>query len=340
MQNKDYYKILGVSKSATDKEVKSAYRKLAREFHPDVNPGDSKAEAKFQDINEAYETLSDSEKRQQYDQFGSDWRNFKGYQSGPGGRPGAGGPSGGAGFDFDFSGVDFGGGAGGMGDLFEQMFGKGGRGGGGRKRPSQGGHARADIDVSLEEAFHGATRTLTVTNQVACPACGGAGVGRGGVCHACGGSGRRSEDSKLEVKIPAGVSDGAKIRVKGKGEPGQMGGTPGDLYLTVHLRKHPDYEVKGRDLYMPAKVDLFTAVLGGKLEVSTMKGKVDLKIPPGTQGGSKFRLTGFGLPGQGGKPAGNLFVEAQISVPEKLTDEQREAFVRLSDQFSSNLGRS
>jgi DnaJ-class molecular chaperone len=232
--NKDYYKILGVSKTATEKEIKSAYRKLARQYHPDVNPGDNKAEAKFQDINEAYETLSDSEKRQQYDQFGSAWRNF---QSGPGaGR--AGGGAGGQPFDFDFSGVDFGnmGGAG-MGDLFEQMFGRGR----GRKRPSQGGNARADVEVTLEEAFHGATKSLTITSQVNCPACGGAGVGRGGVCHTCGGSGRRSEDSKLEVKIPPGVSDGAKIRVKGKGEPGQMGGTPGDLYLTVHLRKHPDY---------------------------------------------------------------------------------------------------
>lgn len=331
MQSKDYYKILGVSKSATDKEIKSAYRKLAREFHPDVNPGDSKAESKFQDINEAYETLSDSEKRQQYDQFGAGWKNFQGAPGG--GRPGGGGHP----FDFDFSGVDFGAGsgAGGMGDLFEQMFGRGR----GRKRPSQGGHARADVEISLEEAFHGATKVLTVTSQVNCTACGGAGVGRGGVCHACGGSGRRSEDSTLEVRIPAGVSDGSKIRVKGKGEPGQMGGTPGDLYLTVHLRKHPDYEVKGRDLFMTARVDMFAAVLGGKIEVNTLKGKVDLKVPPGTQGGAKFRLAGFGLPGQGGKPPGNLFVEAQIAIPEKLTEEQRGIFLQLSQQLSSNLGR-
>jgi DnaJ-class molecular chaperone len=324
---------LGVSKTATDKEINSAYRKLARQYHPDVNPGDGKAEAKFQDINEAYETLSDTEKRQQYDQFGANYQKYQG-----GARPG-GGAGGGQPFDFDFSGVDFGGGgAGGMGDLFEQMFGKG-RGGRGR-RPSQGGNARADVEISLEEAFHGATKTLTITSQIPCPACGGAGVGRGGVCHTCGGSGRRSEDSKLEVKIPAGVADGAKIRIKGKGEPGQMGGTPGDLYLTIHLRKHPDYEVKGRDLHMTARVDMFTAVLGGKIEVATLKGKVDLKIPAGTQGGSRFRLSGFGLPGSGGKPAGNLYVEAQIAIPERLTDEQREAFVRLGDQLSSNLGRS
>ena len=330
MANKDYYSILGVSKSATDKDVKSAYRKLARQYHPDVNPGDSKAEAKFQDINEAYEVLSDTEKRQQYDQFGAGWKNFQGAPGG--GRPGGGGHP----FDFDYSNVDFsgmGGGAG-MGDLFEQMFGKG-RGGGGRRRPTQGGNARGDVEVGLEEAFHGATKTITLTSQVSCPACGGAGVGRGGVCNACGGSGRRSEDSRLEVKIPAGVTEGAKIRVKGKGEPGQMGGTPGDLYLTVHVRKHPDFEVKGKDLYRSAKVDMFCALLGGKVDVSTLKGTVELKVPAGTQGGAKFRLAGFGLPGSGGKPAGNLYVEAQIVIPENLTDEQKETFRQLSDQLTS-----
>lgn len=333
MANKDYYQILGVSKSATDKEIKSAYRKLARQYHPDVNPGDSKAEAKFQDINEAYEVLSDSEKRQQYDQFGAGWKNFQGAPGG--GRPGGGGQP----FDFDFSNVDFGGmgGGGGMGDLFEQMFGRGR--GGAKRRPSQGGNARADVDVSLEEAFHGVTKTLTITSQIPCPVCGGAGVGRGGVCGTCGGSGRRSEDSKLEVKIPAGVTEGAKIRVKGKGEPGQMGGTPGDLYLTVHLRKHPDFEVKAKDMYRSVKVDMFTALLGGKVDVTTLKGTVELKIPAGTQGGSKFRLTGLGLPGSGGKAAGNLYVEAQISIPENLSDSHKETFRQLRDQLSSNLGR-
>lgn len=331
MQQKDYYKILGVPKSATEKEIKTAYRKLAREYHPDVNPGNSQAEAKFQDINEAYETLSDSEKRQQYDQFGANWKQFQGSPGGaryggPGGQP----------FDFDFSNVDFGGGGAGMGDLFEQMFGKGR----GRRRPSQGSHARADIEVTLEESFHGATKSISIASQTACPACGGGGVGRGGLCQLCSGSGRRSEESRLEVKIPAGVTDGSKIRVKGKGDPGQMGGTPGDLYLTVHLRPHPDFEVKGRDLHRTVRLDLFVAILGGKLEVSTLKGRVDLKIPAGTQGGAKFRLSGYGLPGQGGKPAGNLVVETQIAIPEKLTEAQRELFESLREQLSGNPGRS
>lgn len=331
---KDFYSILGVSKTASDKDIKSAYRKLARKYHPDVNPGDTKAESKFQDINEAYEILSDPEKRQQYDQFGSNWKN---YQSAPGGARGGYAPGSG-GQPFDFSGVDFGsmgGGVGDMGDILEQMFGRGRQSRGQQRRASQGNHSRADIDISLEEAFHGATRSLTVTSQTPCPACQGAGVGRGGVCPMCGGSGRRSTDSTLEVKIPAGVTEGSKIRLKGKGEPGLLGGAPGDLYLTIHLREHSDYEVKGSDLYQHLKVDLFTAVLGGKLEVPTLKGKVDLKIPAGTQGGAKLRLGGYGLPGQGGKPAGHLYVEVQIAVPKSLDDSQREAFERLSEQLAT-----
>lgn len=323
MQNKDYYKILGVAKTADEKEIKSAYRKLARKYHPDVNPGDSKAESKFQDINEAYEVLGDKEKRQQYDQFGSQWQNFQG-----GRRAYAGGGQGGQPFDFDFDLSGFGGGGGG--NIFEQMF------GGGRRRPNRpqkGGNVNADIDISVEEAFAGTSKTLTITGQTPCPACGGGGVGRGGTCHQCGGSGRRSRDSKIDVKIPAGVTEGSKIRLKGKGEPGSRGGQPGDLYLTVHLRKHPDYEVNGRDLYLTQKVDAFKAMLGGTQEVQTLKGKLDLKIPPGTQGGKKFRLGGFGLPGQGGKSDGNLYVQVQLQVPENLTESQRERIEKLSAEL-------
>lgn len=329
MAQKDYYKILGVSKSADEKEIKSAYRKLARQYHPDVNPGDSKAESKFQDINEAYEVLSDSEKRGQYDQFGSQWQNFQGARGGS--RPGGGGP-GGQPFDFDFdlSGFDFGGGGGG-GNIFEQMFGGGQRR---QNRPQKGGNVNADIEISLEEAYSGLSKTLNVTSRQPCQSCGGSGVGRGGPCQFCGGSGKRSVDSKIEVKIPAGVSEGSKIRVKGKGEPGSMGGQAGDLYLTVHLKRHPNYEVNGKDLILTQKLDAFKAMLGGTLEVQTLKGKVDLKIPAGTQGGNKFRLTGFGLPGQAGKPDGNLFVQIQLTVPEKLNDEQR----RQVEQLAAELG--
>lgn len=330
----DYYKVLGISKTASDKEVKSAYRKLARKYHPDVNPGDSKAEAKFQEINEAYETLSDSEKRAQYDQFGPQWKEYQ-QRAGAGGRSGPrqGYSSGGQPFDFDFSKVNFSGGDGdGFGNIFEQMFGNKGSARGGH-RPSQGGHTRTDIDISLEEAFNGATKNLSITAQIPCPSCSGKGFGRDGVCKSCGGSGRRSQDHSFEAKIPAGVADGDKLRIKGKGEPGAMGGAPGDLYLTIHLRRHDDYEVRGRDLYRKAKVDIFTATLGGKLEVPTLSGKVELKIPAGTQGGSKLRLSGRGLPSQGKKAAGNLYIEVQIIIPQKLSDQEKKLFSDLRDSL-------
>lgn len=326
MQQKDYYNILGVPKSATEKDIKSAYRKMARKFHPDVNPGDSKAEAKFQDINEAYEVLSDSESRQQYDQFGSQWKNVR---SGP--RPGGAGQGQPFDFDFDFSNVDFSGGGGGAGDIFEQMFGGSSRRR--SRRPQKGGNVRANIEITVEDAFSGTTKSVTITGQHHCPECGGSGVGRGGACHYCGGSGRRSRDSRIEVKIPKGVTAGSKIRLKGKGEPGALGGAAGDLYLTVHLRNDPRYQVNGRDLQVTEKLDAFKAILGGTLEVATLKGTVDLKIPPGTQGGSKFRLSGFGLPGSGGKPDGNLIVAVQLSVPTDLTDKQREQVERLAAEF-------
>lgn len=328
MAQKNYYKVLGVSKSSTEKDIKSAYRKMARKYHPDVNPGDSKAEAKFQDINEAYEVLGDKEKRQQYDQFGANWQNYQGGR----GRGGAGGP-GGQPFDFDFSGFDFGGaggGGGGGGNIFEQMF------GGGRRRPNRpqkGANSKADIEITVEDAFSGTSRTLTITAQKACPQCGGSGVGRGGTCNFCGGSGRRSSDSKIDVKIPPGVTEGSKIRVKGKGEPGLRGGAAGDLYLTVHLRRHPLYEVHGKDLHLTQSVSAFKAMLGGTQEVTTLKGKLDLKIPPGTQGGKKFRLSGFGLPGQGGKADGNLIVKVQLVVPESLSEDQQTKVAELAGEL-------
>lgn len=322
MQDQDYYKILGVSKSASEKEIKSAYKKLARKYHPDVNPGDKKSEATFQNINAAYEVLGDKEKRQQYDQYGAGWNQARSSAGRGGGQP----------FDFNFNFGGGGGASGGMGDIFEQMF--GGRGQSRRSRPQKGNNSKADVEITIEEAFHGTSKSLTLTSQRACPGCQGSGVGRGGVCHTCSGSGKQSHDSKIDVKIPAGVSEGAKIRVKGKGEAGPMGGPPGDLYLTIHLKKHPDYEVKGRDLYRNEKISLFTAVLGGTLEVTTLKGKVDLKIPPGTQGDSKFRLTGFGLPGSGDKKDGQLYVVVHLTVPQSLTEDQKEEFQKLSRQFS------
>ncbi|MGE0489124.1 MAG: DnaJ C-terminal domain-containing protein [Vulcanimicrobiota bacterium] len=320
---KDYYKILGVGKGASEKEIKSAYRKLARQYHPDVNPGDKSAEERFQDINEAYEVLKDTEKRQQYDRFGSQWKQA----SAAGGR----GPGPGQhGFDFDFSGFGFGGGGGGGGfsDFVEQMFGGAGRRG--APRAAQGANARADIEVSLEEAFSGAVRSLTLTQQKQCPNCGGVGVTSSGVCAACNGQGQQRKERRLEVKIPAGVTDGSKIRVRGEGEPGRGGGKPGDLFLTVKLAKHPVFEVKGHDLYCEQTVSVYDAVLGGETSLKTLKGEVNLKIPAGSQGGAKMRLKGLGLPRSGGKAVGDLYVVLRLKVPTELSERQRALYEELA----------
>ncbi len=326
MDYKDYYQILGVSRTASDKEIKKAYKQLARQHHPDLNDGDKKAEAKFQDINEAYEVLGDSEKRAKYDRFGHQWKHAQ-----AGGRPGGGG----GGFDFDFSGFDFGaggGGAGGFSSFFEQMFGGGGgHGHRSRSRSSKGKNANADVEVTLEEAFTGSTRTLSLSQTRPCASCGGMGVSGQGTCPTCRGAGQAATEKRIEVKIPAGVSEGSKIRVRGEGDPGRNGGPPGDLYLNVKLRKHPAYEVKGQDLYCDAQVPFYRAALGGKIEVTTLKGKVDLKIPPATQGGKLFRLSGLGLPGMGGKKDGNLYVKVVLTLPEAIDEEMDELYRRFAE---------
>lgn len=324
---KDYYAILGVGRNATEKEIKSAYKKLARQHHPDVNPGDKESEHRFQDINEAYEVLGDKENREKYDRFGSQWKHASA------GRGGA-APGGGAPFDFDFN-FDFGqgggGGGGGFSSFFEQMFSGGGRN---APRATKGGVARAEIEVSLEEAFAGVSRTLTLSQSRKCPSCGGVGVSSNGVCPACRGQGTATTERRLEVKIPAGVTEGSQIRVRGEGEPGRHGGPPGDLYLTVKLRSHPRYEVKGRDLYVDVPVPFYRAALGGKVTVSTLKGDIELKVPPGSQGDKKLRLTGFGLPGSGGKKAGNLYARLRLTLPEEITPEMTE----LMEQFAKLSG--
>ena len=241
----------------------------------------------------------------------------------------AGRPGGAGGFDFNF---DFGGGGGdsGFSSFFEQMFGGGGggpRGGGrGRARASKGKNARAEVEVTLEEAFQGATRDLTLTQRQSCQACGGMGVGSGGVCSSCRGSGETLKEKKIEVKIPPGVTEDSKIRVRGEGEPGRAGGPSGDLYLTVKLKKHSLYEPKGQDLYMDLAVPFYRAALGGKVDVQTLKGVVELKLPPATQGGKLFRLGGLGLPGTGGKKPGNLYARIMLMLPEAIDEEMDDLY--------------
>jgi DnaJ-class molecular chaperone len=317
-----------VSKSATEKEIKSAYRKLARKFHPDVNPGDKTAEDKFKDVSEAYEVLSDADKRKKYDQFGDQW---KAYSQG-------GGPAGGTGFPGGFGGFPGGGGGGGfrvqyggdgdtgdLSDLFATLFGDaafgGAAGGPGRRGnvggrdpfaafraqaapPQRGEDIEAPLAVSLEEAYHGGTRNLTLQ-------------GPGG-------------DRRIEVKIPKGVQNGQKIRLAGQGTPGQAG--PGDLYLTMQVAPHPSFERKGDDLYVDVPVNYLDAALGGKVSVPTLPGpRLSMSIPSGTQSGQAFRLGGQGMPRLRGDGNGDLYARAKITVPKSLSPRERQLLTEIRE---------
>ena len=309
VQFRDYYETLGVSKTASEDEIRSAFRKLARKYHPDVAKDKKTAEEKFKQINEAYEVLSDPEKRRKYDQLGENWNQPGGFQPTPqwgGGQPGGfrwgSGENGGV--EFEFGGTGFS-------DFFEAFFG-GGRGrsafGGFGQRGTmaeRGSDVEADIMVTLEEALHGSTRQVSL---------------------------RRAGSKKTEtyqVKIPRGVREGQRIRLAGQGEAGERGGKSGDLFLRVRLARHPDFSVEGSDLVHEVKIAPWQATLGDQLIVPTLEGSARLKLPPGTQGGQRFRLRGRGLPGVSGQ-RGDLYVVAQISVPKKLSEREREIWEQLA----------
>ncbi len=314
VQFRDYYETLGVSKSATPDEIRSAFRKLARKYHPDVAKDKKAAEEKFKEINEAYEVLSDPEKRQKYDQLGQNWNQPGGFQPPPqwgGAQPGGGfyrygGEDGGV--EFEFNGTGFS-------DFFEAFFG-GGRGqsafGGFGQRAAgaeRGSDVEADIMVPLEEALHGSKRTVSL---------------------------RRAGSNKVEtyqVKIPRGVREGQRIRLAGQGEPGERGGKSGDLFLRVRLARHPDFTVEGSDLIHEVKIAPWQAVLGAELTVPTLEGNVRLKIPPGTQPGQRFRLRERGLPTSSGK-RGDLYVEVQLAIPKKVTEKEKEIWSELAKLHS------
>ena len=310
VQFRDYYETLGVAKTATEEEIRSAFRKLARKYHPDVAKDKKTAEEKFKQINEAYEVLSDPEKRKKYDQLGANWNQPGGFQPPPdwgrqqpgGGFHRYGGSDGGV--EFEFGGTGFS-------DFFEAFFG-GGRGksafgGFGRGEPGgeRGNDVEADIMVPLEEALHGSTRAVSL---------------------------RRSASNKVEtyqVKIPRGVREGQRIRLAGQGEAGERGGKSGDLFLRVRLARHPDFRVEGSDLIHDLKVSPWDAVLGTEIQVPTLEGNVRLKVPPGTQNGQRFRLRGRGLSSSAGS-RGDLYVVIQIEVPKKITERERELWRELA----------
>jgi DnaJ-class molecular chaperone len=331
MAVKDFYDTLGVKRGASEKEVRSAYRKLARKHHPDVNPGDKAAEARFKEINNAYEVLSDADKRRKYDKYGENWEHADQIEEmqrnrGNGARRyysgGNGGPGGAGGFQqFDMNDL------GDLGGVFGQFF---GRGGGARTMSRRGQDVQHPVDVTLEEAFHGTTRTLQLMGTEQCPTCGGAGEIAGATCHVCGGYGEVEKPRRLEVKIPAGVTNGSKVRVAGEGQAGMAGGKQGDLLLVLSVRPHPRFERKGDDLYEDVDVPLTTAVLGGEAEVPTMTGKVMLKIPPMTQNGRAFKLTGVGMPRLGKEGRGDLHARVRVRLPSELNDEQKRLFEQLA----------
>jgi DnaJ-class molecular chaperone len=329
VKTKDYYESLGVSRNASADEIKTAYRKLARKFHPDLNPGDKSAEEQFKQLQEAYDVLSDAENRKLYDQYGENWKAVK--QGGgppPPGHEGfrsAGGPQAGG---FDFSGFDFGEGAQGF-DIFEEMFSRGGRGRRGRK-PTRGEDVEAQLELSLEEAHRGVRRTLQMQVAEPCPTCDGTGVLNDNKrCQTCGGSGQVLKPKTIEVNIPAGVRDGSTVRLAGQGSPGPKGSQPGDLYLHIRLRPHPRFTVRGDDLEVELPIASWEAALGTRVEAPTIDGKVELTIPPGSQSGQRLRLKGQGLnKRRGGR--GDEFVRLKIVVPKQPTPEERRLFEELS----------
>ena len=364
---KDYYKILGVAKTADVKELKSAYRKLARKYHPDVNPNDKSAEGKFKELQEAYEVLSDAEKREKYDQYGDQWKAFTqgGGFGGPAQQPGPG-------TNVDFSSF------GGLDDLFASLFGgdpraggAGGAGGGFGGFNAGANRARAEypqrqdveypVEITFDESYNGAQRSFTINltdtcnrchgagavsagKGKPCPMCGGSGKSRGrslfgsGVCPQCGGSGEAQEpcpdcygrgvverQKRLsQIKIPAGVKDGQRIRLQGQGSNG------GDLYLKISIKPDSRYERKDADLYTGFAVPYTVAALGGEASVETPQGRKVLTIPAGTQTGQRFRLTGVGMPVIKGAGRGNLYAKAEIGVPKTLSPRERDLLSELA----------
>jgi curved DNA-binding protein len=346
VQYKDYYQILGVSRTASDTDIKKAFRKLAREYHPDVAKNKKQAEEKFKEINEAYEVLGDPAKRKKYDELGPNWRagsEFRpppGWEKFGGAREYTGRGARGEEFEFQFGGTGFS-------DFFEQLFGsmggRGAAGGFGRRGGSmedefareRGRDIEGDIMVTLDEAVRGSVRSVQVRRGVPCERCGGTGVRGRQPCEACGGTGQVAKTETYQVKIPAGVAEGQRLRVAGRGEAGMGGGAAGDLYLRVRLAKHPDFEVSDHNLIYEADLAPWEAVLGANISVPTLNGRVNIRIPPGTQAGQKLRVRGRGLPQRGGGN-GDLIVTAKVEVPTTVSESERKLWEQLARESRFN----
>ena len=357
MSKRDYYEILGVEKNASEAEIKKAFKRLAMKFHPDRNPDNKDAEEKFKEAKEAYEILTDAQKRSAYDQFG-----HAGVDPSAG-MGGAGGFSGGASFSDIF------------GDVFGDIFGGGRARGGGGSRAYRGDDLQYNLELNLEEAVHGTQVDVRIPTHVACEECGGSGAkkgtnpstcptcggvgqvrmqqgffslqqtcprchGRGKVitdpCGKCHGQGRVQKHKTLAVKIPAGVDSGDRIRLSGEGEAGEHGGPPGDLYVQIGVRPHPIFERDGQDLFCEVPINVVTAALGGEMEVPTLDGRVKLKIPAETQSGKLFRLRGKGVRSVRGGQIGDLMCKVQVETPVNLTKRQKELLEELNQSLQQD----
>lgn len=357
----DFYEVLGVSRNASDKEIRSAYRRLARKWHPDVNPGNAEAEERFKRISQAYEVLSDPEKRAKYDQYGQAWQQAQQSGQWQGGNFG----------DFVYQTY----GAGSFADLFGDLFGQFRTGPSVRTAawqqagPERGQDINYELAIDFAEAIRGAQKTLTLSIADRCSECDGVGgktqvcqacggTGQGGAsflgfasscpqcqgtgrqvvsrCRACGGTGEMLRNRRINVKIPAGVDTGAKIRLAGEGGRGARGGPAGDLILTLQVRPHKFFVRHGDDIEIKLPLSVTEAVLGAKIPVPTVNGKVTLTIPPGTQTGQRFRLRGQGAPRRGSKERGDQYVEVYITAPKHLTKRQKELMEELAATLTDN----
>jgi len=332
---RDYYEVLGVPRGASEDEIRKSFRKLARQYHPDVAKDKKNAEEKFKEINEAYEVLSDAEKRKKYDELGPNWKQGAEFRPPPGwqnmrGQPFSGGGAGkSADFETHFGGTGFS-------DFFESLFG-GGRRGGFRGAATtedeefaeRGRDVEGDIMVTLEEAMRGSVRPINVQRGMQCEHCAGSGMRSQHVCNVCGGSGQVTKADTYQVRIPPGVTEGQRLRIAGRGGSGMGGGAAGDLFLRVRLAKHPDFEVEDHNLVHEVELAPWEAVLGTQVRVPTLSGPVNIKVPPGTQNGQRLRVRERGLPQRGGA-CGDLMVRVRIEVPKTVTERERELWEQLA----------
>jgi len=321
LTSRDYYQILGIDRSASADDIKKAFRRLARQYHPDLHSGSKKAEMekKFKELNEAHEVLSDPDKRKKYDQYGAQWEQAEAFEKArkQAGARGFGGQESSGGFSGE-----------GFSDIFENLFSGRGRGGG-RGFAVPGGDLETDVDLTLREVLTGVTKRVSLREPSTCPVCQGSGEYRGRTCPTCEGTGVKTESKTIEVKIPAGVQDGTRVRVAGKGQPGMNGGKRGDLYLHVTIPPDPIFRRQGSDVHVALPVYPWEAALGAEVMAPTLTEPVKVKVPPGSRSESKLRLKGKGLPSAAGGH-GDMFLTLQIVMPTSVTDEEQSLYERLA----------